>query len=81
MRTHKHTAVYVRVSTAGQAAAKANGKRWGGSKSGRYLKVGTEQVKAITAMKRAGKPISTIAKITGLSRPTVYRVLRNERDS
>ena len=62
---------------AGQAAAKAKGKRWGGSKPGRLLKVTPEQVKAITTMVQAGEKIATVARVTSLSRMTVYRILRN----
>jgi DNA-binding phage protein len=35
-----------------------------------------DQVAAIHEMQAAGKKITHIAGITGLSRPTVYRVLR-----
>ena len=34
-----------------------------------------EQVTAIQEMKAARTPIAKIARITGLSRPTIYRVL------
>ncbi len=64
---------------AGQAAARAKGKRWGGSKPGRYVKVTPAQVRAITRMVNRGEHITKVARITGLSRPTVYRVLRNQR--
>jgi DNA-binding phage protein len=33
------------------------------------------QVAAIQEMSAAGTPIAKIARITGLSRPTIYRVL------
>lgn len=61
---------------AGQAVARKNGKRWGGSSKGWRWKVTDEQVAAIREMRVAGKPISQIARITGLSRPTVYKVSR-----
>jgi DNA invertase Pin-like site-specific DNA recombinase len=61
---------------AGQAVARKKGKRWGGSKPGWRWKVSDDQVTAIQEMKAAGKRITHIAGITGLSRPTVYRVLR-----
>lgn len=64
---------------AGQTAAKARGKRWGGSEKGRLLKVTPEQVEAISTMVAQGHEITRIARITGLSRPTVYRVLENEK--
>jgi len=61
---------------AGQAVARRKGKTWGGSKKGWRWKVTDEQVAAILEMKAAGKTITHIAKVTGLSRPTIYRVLR-----
>ncbi len=60
---------------AGQAAAKAAGKRWGGSKPGRRLHVTDEQATAVRRLKGEGTPIAAIARATGLSRPTVYSVL------
>ena len=62
---------------AGQAAAKAKGKTWGGSKAGRLLKVTAEHVETITKMIGAGETVAKVARITGLSRQTVYRILRN----
>jgi DNA invertase Pin-like site-specific DNA recombinase len=62
---------------AGQAVARAKGKRWGGSKPGRYVKVTPDQDIAIRRMACEGVSLSKIARITGLSRPTIYRVLRN----
>lgn len=60
---------------AGQAAARAAGKRWGGSKAGRRKVVTPEQIKTIKHLKAEGTPISRIAKTVGLSRPTIYSVL------
>lgn len=60
---------------AGQAAARAAGKRWGGSKKGRRLRVTVEQEATIKRMKEEGARLSAIARATGLSRPTIYRVL------
>jgi DNA invertase Pin-like site-specific DNA recombinase len=62
---------------AGQAVAKRKGKKWGGSKPGWRWKVGDDQVAAIREMKMAGKRIAHIARVTGLSRPTIYRVLES----
>jgi DNA invertase Pin-like site-specific DNA recombinase len=62
---------------AGQAAARANGVRWGGSEAGRYVNVKPEQEKAVLSMKANGEKIVTIARVTGLSKPTIYGVLRN----
>jgi DNA invertase Pin-like site-specific DNA recombinase len=61
---------------AGQAAARRNGKTWGGSEKGWRWKVSDDQVTAIHEMRRAWKPIAQIARVTGLSHPTIYRVLR-----
>jgi DNA invertase Pin-like site-specific DNA recombinase len=64
---------------AGQAAAKANDptKTWGGSKKGKRKKVTPTQTKMIQRMKEEGEPIAHIAKAVGLSRPTIYDVLRD----
>ncbi len=66
---------------AGQAAARAAGKRWGGSKKGRLIKVAKEQLTIVRRMKAEGAKVTSIAKATGLSRPTIYRLLGNEGDS
>jgi DNA invertase Pin-like site-specific DNA recombinase len=60
---------------AGQAVARRNGKKWGGSKKGWRWKVSDAQQAAILEMHRHGKPITLIARITNLSRPSIYRVL------
>jgi DNA invertase Pin-like site-specific DNA recombinase len=62
---------------AGQAAARAAGKRWGGSKKGRLIKVTKEQFAMVRRMNAEGAKITAIARASGLSRPTVYRLLRN----
>jgi DNA invertase Pin-like site-specific DNA recombinase len=63
---------------AGQAAARKKGKKWGGSKKGWRWKVSDDQIVAITEMRSAGKPIAAIARITSLSRPTIYQVLQSQ---
>lgn len=60
----------------GQSVARSKGKSWGGSEKGWRWKVTDDQVNAIHEMKQAGRKITEIARITGLSRPTIYRVLR-----
>ncbi len=60
---------------AGQAVARANGKRWGGSEPGWHYKVTREQIKTIKRMDREGEAVTSMARATGLSRPTVYRLL------
>ena len=63
---------------AGQAAAREAGKVWGGSAKGRRLKVTAEQEAILRRLKAEGVGISAIARATGLSRPTIYRVLGEE---
>jgi len=60
---------------AGQAAARANGKRWGGSKKGRRVKVTGLQARTIRQLRASREPIAAIARAVGLSRPTIYSVL------
>ena len=63
---------------AGLDAAKAAGRKLGpafGSRLGKPLKVNPEQESAIRRLKAEGSGVATIARTTGLSRPTVYRVL------
>jgi DNA invertase Pin-like site-specific DNA recombinase len=60
---------------AGQEAARAAGKRWGGSAKGRRLKVTAEQETMMRRMRSEGEGVTAIARTTGLSRPTVYRIL------
>ena len=60
---------------AGLAVARAAGKKWGGSKPGIRKKVSPTQEKVIRQMKADGEPITVIAKLLGLSRPTIYSVL------
>jgi DNA invertase Pin-like site-specific DNA recombinase len=60
---------------AGQAVARANGKRWGGSKPGRRKSVTSDQIAVIRRLKAEGTSVATIARTVQLSRPTVYGVL------
>ncbi|MCA9265382.1 MAG: recombinase family protein, partial [Planctomycetales bacterium] len=65
---------------AGQARARAAGVSWGGSERGRRIKVTDEQVATIKRMARDGAKKAVIARATGLSRPTVYRILGEPTD-
>lgn len=60
---------------AGQAAARAKGKVWGGGKPGRRVRLSEEKETAIRQLHREGKPIAEIARVVGLSRPTIYKAL------
>ena len=63
---------------AGQVAARKAGKRWGGSRKGRRIKVREEQVQAILEMRGRGERISRIARTVCLSRLTIYRIVKQE---
>jgi DNA invertase Pin-like site-specific DNA recombinase len=58
---------------AGQAVARAQGKRWGGSKAGRRIKVTDEQLAAIKRLTAENTKVTAIARATGLSRQTIYQ--------
>jgi len=60
---------------AGQAAARAAGKTWGGGKPGRRVRVTVEKEEAVHQLRAQGASISEISRIVGLSRPTIYRIL------
>jgi DNA invertase Pin-like site-specific DNA recombinase len=64
---------------AGQAAARARGIHWGGSVMGRRLKVTRELENAVRRLRSRGMNITDIGRETGLSRPTIYRVLDKQR--
>ena len=64
---------------AGQAAARENGKSWGGSKAGRQITVTDEQKSQVLSMQ--GEKIARIARTVGLTRPTVYRLIRQSKPS
>ena len=53
---------------------------WVGSKKGVLHKATKRQVRAIVRMKRDGERITSIAEVTRLSRPTVYRILQRVED-
>ncbi|MBW8042456.1 MAG: helix-turn-helix domain-containing protein [Planctomycetes bacterium] len=65
---------------AGQSAARASGKRWGGSAKGRLLKLKSEQVQAIVRMKASGEKVGVIARTVNVDPTTVYRVLQRVED-
>jgi DNA invertase Pin-like site-specific DNA recombinase len=60
---------------AGIAAAKAAGVTWGGRKEGDRYKVKPELRAAILREAAARTPKAAIARLLGISRPTVYSVL------
>jgi DNA invertase Pin-like site-specific DNA recombinase len=60
---------------AGQAVARAAGRRWGGSKPGVRKTVSDEQIAVIQHLKAQGSAVAAIARAVKLSRTTVYGVL------
>ena len=60
---------------AGQEAARARGLRWGGSEKGRRVKVTPELEAQVKRLRAEGRKISHIARETGVSRPTIYKIL------
>lgn len=63
---------------AGIDAARAAGRKVGGGKAGRIVRLTAERRGAVISLKAAGKGITEISKVVGLSRPTVYKVLSNQ---
>ncbi len=66
---------------AGQIVARANGKRWGGSKPGVRKQVSDEKLRTIQLLKSQGETITAIARAVELSRPTIYAVLASPKAS
>jgi DNA invertase Pin-like site-specific DNA recombinase len=60
---------------AGQAAARAAGKSIGGGVVGRRVKVSREVERTVKQLYAKGEKIAAIARVVGLSRPTVYAAL------
>ncbi|MBS0261985.1 MAG: recombinase family protein [Planctomycetes bacterium] len=63
---------------AGIAKAKADGKTWGGRKTGTRVKLTTEKEVAIRQLHDQGYSIASIARTVGLTRKTIYRALGRE---
>ena len=63
---------------AGQAVARERGIRWGGSIPGRRIRATVEQIAVIRPLRSEGGEIAAIARATGLSRPTIYRILAED---
>lgn len=62
---------------AGQAIARERGVKFGRPKgTGKRIKVTPEQEETVRRLKAEGKPIAVIARAVGLSRPTIYSVLK-----
>lgn len=61
---------------AGIDAARVDGKRWGGRREGSRNRTTAEKAAAVRKLHAAGETIAAIARATGLSRPTVYSLLK-----
>jgi DNA invertase Pin-like site-specific DNA recombinase len=71
------TEVRAERTLAGQAVARSKGVRFGRPEGpGKRLKVTPEAEVTIRRMKAEGAGVSSMARATGLSRPTVYSVLK-----
>lgn len=60
---------------AGIAAAKAEGKTWGGRQEGSRNRSTADKADAVRKLHEAGESVSAIARTVGISRPTVYSLL------
>lgn len=63
---------------AGIAAAKAAGKRWGGSRPGARRKVTPELERQVRRLLTSGEPVAAVARATKLSRGTIYSIRDHE---
>ena len=63
---------------AGIAKAKADGKTWGGRKTGTRVKLTTEKEVAIRRLHEQRYSIASIARTVGLTRKTIYKALNRE---
>jgi DNA invertase Pin-like site-specific DNA recombinase len=61
---------------AGIAAAREAGKTWGGRKEGTVTQDVANKSESVLTLHKAGKSVSAIARDVGLSRPTIYAVIR-----
>lgn len=64
---------------AGIARAKASGKRWGGRRVGTRVKVTVEKEKLIVKLHGEGQAVAAIARLVGLTRRTIYKVLDRQQ--
>lgn len=75
-KVHGRKMAHPNLIRAGIAAARAEGKRWGGRKVGTRIKVTEEKEAAAHRLKADKMPITKIALTLGLTRRTVYRILQ-----
>jgi len=61
---------------AGIAAAREAGKTWGGRKEGTVTQDVAAKAESVRKLHKAGESVSSIARSVGLSRPTIYALIR-----
>ena len=66
---------------AGIAKAKAEGKTWGGRRSGTRIKHTVEKEALIGQLHAEGKPVAAIARMVGLTRKAVYRAIGQQKEA
>ena len=64
---------------AGQQAAKARGKKWGGSIKGVRKKKTDKKVNSVIALLEQGVSKAEIARTVGVSVPTIYSIIRQQK--
>jgi DNA invertase Pin-like site-specific DNA recombinase len=64
--------------TAGIAAAKAEGKRWGGRKIGTRITLTVEKEVLAKKLKAEGQTVASIARNLGIARKTVYQAMARQ---
>jgi DNA invertase Pin-like site-specific DNA recombinase len=64
--------------TAGIAAAKAEGKRWGGRKIGTRITLTVEKELLAKKLKAEGQTVASIARNLGIARKTVYQAMARQ---
>ncbi len=64
---------------AGQAAAKAKGKTWGGSTKGWHCQRTQAKILVVLDLLAKGTPTAHIAKAVGISRKAVYGIIAQHK--
>jgi len=67
--------------TAGQVAAKARGKKWGGSKKGARKRKIMPKVKSVLALVNQGMSKAEIATVLEISIPTIYSIIEEHKSA
>jgi len=65
---------------AGQAAAKARGKKWGGSRKGVWKKKTVTKIKSVLALVGQGVSKAEISRVLGISIPTINSIISENEE-